>query len=49
MAVSPLGEIITKCSRLTEDQRAVELDLSEVEGMRYSRPILGDARRDDAE
>jgi len=49
MAVSPLGEIIAKCSRLEEDPRIVEIDLSEVERARYSRPVLRDARREDAE
>jgi len=49
MAVSPLGEVIAKCSRIKEDPRVVELDLDEVERIRYSRPLLRDARREDAE
>jgi len=49
MAVSPLGEVIAKCPRLREDSRIVEIDLNEVEQARYSRPVLKDARREDAE
>ena len=49
MAVSPLGEVIAKCPRLREDSRIVEIDLNEVEQARYSRPVLRDARREDAE
>jgi len=49
MAVSPLGEIIARCSKLKEDPRIVEIDLSEVERARYSRPVLRDVRREDAE
>ena len=49
MAVSPLGEIIVKCSRLREDSRIVEIDLDEVEQVRYSRPLLRDVKREDAE
>ena len=49
MVVSPLGEILAKCPRLKEDLKLVEIDLNEVERVRYSRPLLRDVKREDAE
>jgi len=49
MAVSPMGEVIERCSRIKEDPKVIEIDLDEVEQARYARPLLKDARREDAE
>jgi len=49
LAVSPMGEIIAKCSKLKEDPKVVEVDLGEVERARYSIPLLRDVRREDGE
>ena len=49
LAISPLGDVIEKCSPMREDPKLVEVDLDEVERARYARPVLRDVKREDGE